>query len=377
MNKVIDAYRYFFPLGWGLGIWGVLLWLLFPLGWVPYPGQTHPDLMLGGFFLSFVCGFLMTAAPKFTSSFEPTMTEQRTAFALIALLISAVAFFTKVYFYSIVFLLFLFLFVFLMRRFFKRRSNPPDAFLFVGAGVIAGLLGSLGLLLGHTINLPSFLFQLSRLFFLQGYVFCLVLGVGSRLIPTLLGWTETPQVHTGKSNIKLFAFLVVAFIGSYMLEAAAVGLWAQVLRTLVVGFIAVKFWKLHKIPPRLGFQSLCLWGAGCSLVLGQAALIFFPSHRIHILHVILVSGLALMTLMVATRVTLAHGKHGLEMEKTSKILLIGGGLVSLAGFTRLSAGFAPHIYQTHLIYASYTWILGLVVWAIIFIPKMVRIRESS
>lgn len=375
MNKVIDAYRYFFPVGWGLGVWGVFLWIIFPLGWVQYPGQTHPDLMLGGFFLSFVCGFLMTAAPKFTSSFEPTITEQRTAFALIAFLISAVVFFTKIYFYSIVVLIFLFLFIFLVRRFLKRQSNPPDAFLFVGVGVLVGLAGSFGLLLGYTVNLPSFFFQLSRLFFLQAYIFSLVLGVGSRLIPALLGWVESPQVGTNQKRVKLFLFLAFAFIGSYVLEAAEVGVGAQALRTLVIGYIAFRFWKIHKFPARRGVQTWWLWISAWSLLLGQSAMIFFPSYRIHILHVILVSGLALMTFMVATRVSLAHGKHDLSLEKNSKILFVGALLVSLAGFTRLSAGFAPHIYQSHLIYASYTWILGLVAWAFVFIPKMLSIRE--
>lgn len=374
MNKVIDAYRYFFPVGWGLGVWGVFLWILFPLGWVQYPGQTHPDLMLGGFFLSFVCGFLMTAAPKFTSSFEPTMAEQRTAFALIALLISAVVFFSKVYFYFTVVLLFLFLMIFLVRRFLKRRSNPPDAFLFVGVGVLAGLTGSVGLLLGYTTNLPSFLFQLSRLFFLQAYIFCLVLGVGSRLIPALLGWVESPQEGSPQKRVFLFTFLAFAFIGSYILEAAQVGIWAQALRVLVIGYIAFKFWRIHKFPARRGVQTWWLWASAWSLLLGQAAMIFFPDYRIHILHVILVSGLALMTFMIATRVSLAHGKHDLGLEKNSKVLFVGALLVSLAGFTRLSAGFAPHIYQSHLIYASYTWIIGLVVWAFVFIPKMISVR---
>lgn len=377
MNKVIDAYRYFFPVGWGLGVWGVFLWILFPIGWVQYPGQTHPDLMLGGFFLSFVCGFLMTAAPKFTSSFEPTLTEQRTAFALIALLISAVVFYSKIYFYSIVVLIFLFLMIFLIRRFLNRRSSPPDAFLFVGVGVFVGLAGSFGLLLGYTIGLSSFFFQLSRLLFLQAYIFCLVLGVGTRLIPALLGWTEGPQISAPqKKRVKLFAILALVFITSYILEAADLGVWAQVLRTLVIGYIAFSFWKIHKLPARRGIQTWWLWISCWSLLLGQAAMVLFIDYRIHLLHVILVSGLALMTFMIATRVSLAHGKHDLNLERNSKVLFVGALLVSLAGFTRLSAGFAPHIYQSHLIYASYTWILGLVVWAFVFIPKMIHIRDK-
>jgi uncharacterized protein involved in response to NO len=91
-SQPMDAYRYFFPVGWALGIWGVLLWILFPWNLVTYPGLHHPDIMIGGFFLCFVCGFLMTAAPKFTSSFGPTRFEQNFSFALIGILVVSLFF---------------------------------------------------------------------------------------------------------------------------------------------------------------------------------------------------------------------------------------------------------------------------------------------
>ena len=376
MNKILDGYRYFFPVGWGLGIWGVLLWILFPMGLVQYPGISHPDLMLGGFFLSFVCGFLMTAAPKFTSSFEPTIAEQRVAFGLIALLLASVVFFSKEFFYSVVFLLFSFLTLFLVRRFLNRKGNPPDAFLFVGVGVLSGLLGSAGLLLHQLMDLPSFVAKFSRLLFLQEYIFCLVLGVGSKLIPALLGWSASPQASGGKRQIKIFSGLAILFVGSYVLEALGHFVSAQVLRTLVVAFVAFRFWKLHRKPERSGIQAWSLWASAWTLLLGQAGMIFFKSYRIHLLHVILVSGLALMTLMIATRVALAHGKHNLVLEKSSKTLLIGGFLISLAGLTRLSAGFAPHIYQTHLLYASYTWIIGMAIWGWVYLPKIIWTKDA-
>lgn len=373
----MDAYRYFFPIGWGLGIWGVLLWILFPMGWVQYPGLTHPDIMLGGFFLSFVCGFLMTAAPKFTSSFEPTHKEQFAAFGLIGLLVSASIFFSKAYFYSVVIVIFSYLLIFLMRRFLNRKSNPPDAFLFVGVGVVVGLLGSLGMLLNSFLSLPDFLYKLSRLFFLQAYIFCLVLGVGSRLIPALLGWTASPEVAKTQKRVGLFFGLALLFVGSYMLEALSFGIGAQILRSLVVGFIAFVFWKIHRAPARRGVQPWALWASAWTLLLGQVGMIFFFTYRIHLLHVILVSGLALMTFMIATRVALAHGKHELSLEIKSRALLVGAVLVSLAGLTRLSASFAPDIYQSHLLYASYTWIAGLAVWGWVFLPKVIFVKNRS
>ncbi|NUN04637.1 MAG: NnrS family protein [Bdellovibrio sp.] len=368
----MDAYRYFFPAGWLLGLWGVLLWILFPWNLVSYPGLHHPEIMMGGFFLCFVCGFLMTAAPRFTETFGPTVAEQKMAFALLAGLFLSLLPQQKSYFYAMVIALFVFLIFYLMRRFLRRQKNPPDSFLFVGFGVGAGIIGSVILFLAEFFNIPNQIYDLGRLFFLQAYVLCLVLGVGSRLIPALLGSAPLPtEAMKMQPQMKLFTTLAFLFLLSYILEVTPYKVAAHFLRAVLISFIAYKFWKLHLWPKRKAFQSYWLWGSGWFLLLGQWALVFFPSQRIHILHVILVSGLGLMTVMIATRVTLSHGKHDMQIENKSKILFIGAGLLALAGLTRLSAGFAPHIYQSHLLYAACTWILGLLVWGFLLIPKMI------
>lgn len=373
----MDAYRYFFPAGWVMGIWGVLLWILFPWNLVAYPGLRHPEIMSGGFFLFFVSGFLMTAAPKFTSSFDPTEWDQRISFALIAALFLSLLTEKRIYFYSVEVLVFAFLAYFLVRRFLNRKSNPPDSFLFVGFGMATGLMGSLGMGLGEIFNVQPEVYTLARLALLQAYVLCLVLGVGSRLIPALLGWAPLPtEGGSAKPRLWLFASLAVLFLVSFVLEAVHFQLLSQVLRAGVMSFIAFFFWKLHRLPVRRGVQSWWLWGSAWSLVLGQWGVCFFPDQRIHLLHVVLVSGLGLMTLMIATRVILSHGHHGLQWEKNSKGLFFGALLLSLAGFTRLSAGFAPQIYQSHLLYAAYTWILGLLLWGALFLPKIFRIKAE-
>ncbi|ASD63209.1 hypothetical protein Bb109J_c2401 [Bdellovibrio bacteriovorus] len=371
----MDAYRYFFPAGWVMAVWGVLLWILFPWNLVTYPGLHHPEIMSGGFFLCFVAGFLMTAAPKFTASFGPTKNEQRASLVLIGLLFASLIPGSKTFFYFTVTALFVFLITYMARRFLNRKNNPPDSFLFVGVGLGAGLVGSLTLLLGQFVNVPSELYQLARTFFLQAYVLCLVMGVGSRLIPALLGWAPLPTESSKYTpQIKLYSALAVAFLGSFVLEVLVQPLSGQILRALVMSFIVFKFWKLHHLPQRRAFQSWWLWGSAWMLLLGQWGTVAFLDFRVHLLHVILVSGLGLMTFMIATRVTLSHGKHDMIWEKNSKGLFLGALLMGFAGLTRLSAGFAPHIYQSHLVYAAYTWILGLIVWGWLFLPKMIRVK---
>ncbi len=373
----LDGYRYFFPAGWILGIWGVLLWILFPHQWSVYPGLFHPEIMMGGFFLCFVCGFLMTAAPRFTESFGPQKWEHIAAQGLIALLLVGAVIAEKTFFYVVDLLLFLFLIQFLGRRFLARKINPPDAFVFVGFGLISGLVGNGVLLCAEVMDVPGNIFNLGRLFFLQAYILSLVMGVGSRLIPALLGWAPMPLEGRLPPKLRVFVALAVIFFMTYILEVFYHFQTANVLRAVVFSVIGFNFWHLHKRPKRKDRQAFWLWGSAWFLVLGQWGVALFPDYRIHLLHVVFVSGLALMTLMIATRVCLSHGKHDMSLEKNSKALLFGALLVILAGLTRLSAGFAPHIYQSHLVYASYAWILGLLVWGGVFLPKILRLKSVA
>ena len=120
-----------FPLGIVFAFAGAGVWILFALQLFSYPGLEHARFMVGGFLLSFVCGFLMTAAPKFTASFPAEKWEIYLAFLLCAI---------PVYNST---LPILFLIFFLVRRFRARKQNPPPFFVFVFLGIACGLIGSL------------------------------------------------------------------------------------------------------------------------------------------------------------------------------------------------------------------------------------------
>lgn len=372
MNTSLDAYRYFFPAGWALGLWGVLLWLLFPWGWSAYPGLQHPEIMTGGFFLCFVAGFLMTAAPRFTSTHGPTRTEHTVSGALIVLLFITGVFFVKSYFYAAVCGVFVFLIRYVFVRFRLRKGNPPDSFVFLGFGLLAGLLSSATLIASDFVSVPVELRAVARIFFMQTYVMCMVVGVGSRLVPALMGFAPLPV-----GSIASFIVLAVIFVGSYIVEVLFNDWLGVLIRALILAYIFLFIWKIYRPPARKAAQTYGLWVSAWSILLGQIATVVFFDYRIHILHVILICGLALMTLMIAVRVSLSHGKHDMSLEKKSRALIIGGVLIFFAGLTRLSAGFTPAIYQSHLEYAAVTWILGMLVWGTIFIPRILRVRRED
>ena len=83
-----------------------------------------------------------------------------------------------------------------------------------------------------------------------------------------------------------------------------------------------------------------------------------------------------MILMVASRVTLSHGGHGLELEKTSKTISLTAILILLAAITRISAPWVRS-YESHLVYSALLWIIAVCVWAFVFLPKMFQDRTHA
>lgn len=373
--NTIEAYRYFFPAGWILGLWGVALWLLFPLNLISYPGTLHPQIMMGGFCLCFVCGFLMTAAPRFTASFPPTRLDLFVSAGLLVGLFLA-AFSGQILLFHIASLaLLLFLLFFFLRRFLNRTQSPPDAFVFVGVGMFCAIFGVILMILADFGGILYSWQTLGRLLYLQAYILALVLGTGSRLIPALLGRGPLPTEIKKASSLGIFSALGIAFLASYFLEAFFSVIGGTLLRSVLMTFIIFRFWKIHLLPARKGHQPFWLWVSAWSLLIGQWGQTLSPSNRLHFLHLLFISGLGLMTLMIATRVALSHGGHGTDLEKNSKAIAIGAVLLVLAALTRIFAGFSPAVYQSHLVYAACIWILGLLVWGWVYLPKMVFLKK--
>ena len=84
-----------------------------------------------------------------------------------------------------------------------------------------------------------------------------------------------------------------------------------------------------------------------------------------------------MTLMIATRVTLAHGDHGYELEGSSKALKWAGILILAAMLTRIMAPFTMSAYRRHLGYASLVWILAIIFWAWVFFRKIFVLSKAD
>ncbi len=383
MKEVKDPFRIFFPLGAVLGAVGVGPWVLHIFQSAGYPLEFHRSLMMNGFMLSFVCGFLMTAIPRFTATGFARVSEVFTAMVLILL----AGFFAAVdrvgWHYLAAAGALITLIFFAVRRFKHRKANPPFTFVFLGIGLILWTLANFMLFLAYE-GILEISTMIWRDLVSSGALMAIVLGVGGRLIPGIMGWQEI--VHHQRNIYEPAESFIVAvpraiwlavgiYLISFVLPLIPVNPWVtHFLRALVIGFFALQYWKLHKFPKTRSYLTWGIWLSCWSLLFGSILNIFWATP--HSLHAILVGGFSLLTLLVATRVTLAHGGSGLDLEKTSRLIPVFTFFIILAMLTRVTAILWPAIYFKHLGYASVCWILGLVFWLMLTGPKFPRIEFS-
>ena len=368
-----NPFRIFFPIGIAFSIIGTMVWILFVFQMLPfYPGPNHPEVMIGGFLYSFSFGFLLTAIPRFTGSTPATDAEiYSIAIPCIGALIAAL--FWKFFFFHIfLFLAEIFLVIFLIKRFLTRIHKLPSPFIFVGFGMFSGLLSTAFYVTNDLISIPGPLFIIARILFLKGTMFFLLLGIGSRLIPALLGWIEMPTavLQTRTKSPYLFPIGALILLSGFIVEGFFSSDYGKMIQAIPLAFFPFFAWKIYKKPKNPGFLSWLIIIASWLLVFGFISSILIPLHAIHLIHLSYVSGLGLLTLMIATRVSVSHSGLNSMIEQKSKLLLSVGVLVILAATTRASSGISEKIYLHHLAYASSCWIVGVLLWSYLLFPKI-------
>lgn len=373
----MQPYQFFFPLGLLYALWGVLVWGFFAFAGIPYPGLLHSNLMVGGFLFSFATGFLMTAVPKFTGSEPAGKWELGAALTVVLGYGAVVALNTSELRVSLAGLAILgFLSYFCGRRWLRRTYSPPETFLLVGVGLLIGLVGS-ALHLGSEVGvLRPEIGAAGRSFVQRDVMFCFLTGIGGRLISALLGWAAPPvQISKPSDKVAKKKFPVVVVLAGLLLlglalEVAGAPIAARFARAVVATWIGFSNWKLHKRPRIKGRLPTWLWLASWSLVAGLWVEALFPWAGVHGAHLTLISGLGLLTLMVASRVTLAHGNHDLSIEFRSRTILWVGILTFFAAISRATAPIMASGYVRHLAYSGFVFAAVILIWGVFFVPKI-------
>lgn len=365
MNKTLsEPYRWFFPLGILLLLWGALIWL--PLIWVQtiYPVMAHRFLMLNGFVGCFIAGFLMTAIPRFSQTEQAKQLEV-SLFSAVTLSGIFAAYGEHTTLVAILSACQpMLILAFILRRFTKRKQNPPYSFLFIFLGLLLWAFSALHL--AYT-GLDTF----SELHY-EGAIAAIIFGVGGRLIPGILGHTQIvlQQRNLYERPIPLWktvpaAFwpVMVAFVASYFLPS-----WAEFVRASVALYMAFAYWKLSEFPKERSALTWSIWISSWMIVLSFVAKAFLPDGGIHISHSFFLGGIVLISLMIGTRVIQSHGPKDKNLE-SKKVLYWVTGLVVLAMATRVSAYYMPAHYLGHLAYSSFVLVMAVLLWGHSYLRK--------
>lgn len=369
-----EPYRVMFPLGVLAGIWGVLLWPLSIAGWLDfYPGfplDAHARLMTEGFMGAFIVGFLGTAFPRLTGNRPLGVGELAVLAGLwLAAVVSHGSGHVAAGDAAFAALMAATLAALAARWAIGHRDTPPPGFVLallglLGGAVAAALLARQG---GWWMGVPAV--QAARLWLYQGCLLLPLMGVGPYLLPRLLGWPSSHSFDDSPAPPRGWwrrcaAALVIAFVlaASFAVEVAGHPSAGQSLRAaaVVVWFLLeTPAFRRAKQPTTPG--TAVRW-ALVSIVAGLAAAAIWPHARVGSLHLLFVSGIGLVTLAVAVRVTLGHaGRHDLLGGRIVWLRWLIG-LAVLASTTRMSADFLPAIRTSHYVYAAWTWVAVGVLW---------------
>ena len=362
---------------------GTSLWVAHWLKWIPaYPGQVHAEAMMGGFFLTVAFGFLMTAIPKFTGTKSATGLEKGILFFLVVSLLISSLLSARFFFHLIVLLEIIFVARFGLPRFLRAAFHPAPSFILVGLGLFSAFFGDL-LFLFHDIGWlsPSFFVFAKGLFF-YGMFLGLVLGVGTQLIPSIIGLgrqslgqvqSPTPLNRPAfdQKAIARFGLYGLILFASFVLESFWDIFWGRFVRALLVTFVVLFHWRIYQTPKAKGILVWCLWLSAWMLVLGVWPGVLFSAYAVHEAHILFIGSVSLMIFGVMTRVTLAHGEHDRTPELKSRGLFLLLAFLLTALLTRLLSPFVLN-YYSHLAYASLFWILAALCWMVTFMPKVIK-----
>jgi len=381
-RPAIEPYRVLFPAGAAFAIAGVLPWVFAAATPGAWPGLLHAGLMIQGFELCFVTGFLLTAMPAFTHGAKCRPWELAVATALAAAYgaLQAAGFASgagAAFSLALLFALFS-----LGRRVRFGGAAPPEEFLLVGLGLLLGIAGGavqcLAAAGAFTEPVPRFGLRLVS----RGMMPAIVLGLGGLLVPTF-AMMKDPLAIVGVARAgqraprRVFVLAIgAALCFALVLEAngaAGPGAWVRAGAGLASTMLA---WKLWRGPGRSVRLSWALWAAGWCVALGLVAAAALPGLEVTAWHLVFIGGYGLLTLAIATRVVVSHGGH--EMAEETRVL--GTGVVVavvLALVLRLASdgGSAAAVRRDAL--AAAAWAVAWALWLAAALPRVLRTKRRG
>lgn len=368
-DKKLEPYSLFFSVGLFSALLGIGLWFFYQQHWINfYPRQPHGNIMFFSFLWAYIAGFLMTAIPKMTRTDAASYAEIFTALILVVLqwmLNLRNQFQLSFYLYG---LQILFIAYFFLRRFMVRRQLPFEGFLFFPCALAMAFLGFIRFVL-----YPDLGFAELYLYSAQAFVLNLVCGLGTRLIPaiTRVPAAVSPDFLTEKPRYLEFSIMALLLNSGFLLEGFLNSQIGNAVKLSCLIYMAVKYFKIFKKPATRSFVGYGIRIAILFLIAGFLGLTLNWGNPLAVLHLVYIGGFTLLTLMISTRVTLAHGPQDTSPELHSKSVIATFVFFSFAAIFRFLAG--QDISSQVLSLSLVLFALALLIWVYRFFKSLIKI----
>lgn len=382
-----EPYRLFFPFGILAAMIGVGHWPVYAFGASPhYSALFHSSMQTHVYMTCFILGFLMTAMPKFASAPHATSGEILTFLSIFigvtAALFAGQWLLAELGFITILISFFLFVKKRIKMRAQNPNANPPLEFIWIPIAMFHGLSGAVLMILSQLHLIPSTWFLTAKLLSEQGFIFCIVIGIGGFMAPRLMGTfrvyskpgdPESPQKRAKiRAGIILFHMIsgILFFLSFFPGEK-----WLTASYLLRASIITVQYlWTCSylRFPRNSDFYARLIWVSLWMVVVGSWSAALLGQYRTAMLHVVFIGGFSLMIFSVATMVVLSHGGESEKIRRPLPVLWIAGISVILSLGFRLAAAFYPENYFLLLGIAGTLWTFGAAAWFIFAAPKILR-----
>lgn len=380
-----EPFRVFFPLGMLAGVHGVLLWQWHYAGWLPFnPIDAHARLLTQGFMGAFIAGFLGTSFPRLTGNRRWSGGEFLVLLGcwLLAVCHTGTGRVAAGDGWFAVFIALL-LAGLVVRWARGRRDTPPPGFVLALAGVAGGGVAAACLAWKGGLWLGLEGVTWARLWLYQAFPLLPVMGVATYLLPRFFGlassqdFDESPRPPAGWwPRVGSALFWGGHIVLGFALEVNGHPQLGQMLRGIVI-----MVWFLRESPFFRAAATPSTAGnvvrtAVIFLAAGWWCAAFLPQTRVGSLHLTLVGGLGLMVVIASARVIAGHaGRLELVRGKRPWLRWITF-LALLAATTRMSADLLEKVRVSHHIYAAWTWVAVVLLWAAILGPLLFRADED-
>jgi hypothetical protein len=269
----------------------------------------------------------------------------------------------------------LFLITAVSRRAPKRRGAPPEEFIFVLAGFLCGVAGSVwGLLVALGVA-PEPAPRAPLHLLTHGMMLSIVLGMGGLLVPTFSAMRQPLEIpgiaRPGERRPRrlLYGALVSLFLAASLLDsrgATAPAAWLRALAGLPILFLV---WKIARPLERSDRVSTVLRLAGWCLAAGLLLAALAPSSLVGD-HVVFLGGFGLLIQGIGTRVVITHGPWP-RSDEARVLRWDSPALILTAVLVRAASELAPFRIPLYGV-AGLLWVAAWILWGRRALLRIVR-----